>query len=148
MLASIGYKQITFCPYFGKEFWNNCLTALNQSNPGLVTGYNLQCYSGGSGNIEYVSAWIQGVQGVMGPEFDAAAFINPGLWCLNGSECSDGMDPATIQGYFHNWAKDGVTGGFIWLYDDLVKCGNDPSDYAGAINNGIGELSGNLNYRT
>jgi hypothetical protein len=48
------------------------------------------------------------------------------------------MSPATIQGYFEGWAKIGVAGGFIWIYDDIMKCGNDPAAYAAAINNGLG----------
>ncbi len=137
MLATIGYKQITFCPYTDNTFWDGCLEALNKSNPGLVTGYNLQCYSGGSYNIDHVEDWIKGVQKVMGKSFDAAAFINPGLWCKNGTSCSQGMDPKTMNGYFTNWGKQGVRGGFIWLYDDIMKCGNDPAAYAAAINKGV-----------
>jgi hypothetical protein len=138
MLATIGYGQITFCPYTQQAFWNNCLSALNQSNPGLVTGYNLQCYAGGSNNLHDVSSWISGVQAVMGTSFDAAAFVNPGLWCLNGADCSSGMSPGTIEAFFKGWATKGIAGGFIWLYDDIMKCGNDPQDYAVAINDGLG----------
>src|SRR5262249_10519971 len=49
MLAKIGYR-ITFCPYTNASFWVDCLYSLNTQNPGLVTQFNLQCYSGGTGN--------------------------------------------------------------------------------------------------
>ncbi|WP_316821898.1 hypothetical protein [Pedobacter gandavensis] len=137
MIADIGYKEVTFCPYWNSDLWNKCLVELNTSNPGLVTAYNLQCYSGGSGNLYSVPEWIASVKQVKGSDFDAAAFINPGLWCQNGNGCSSGMSPDKIQSYFQGWAPDGVAGGFIWLYDDVVKCGNDPSAYASAINNGL-----------
>lgn len=137
MLAAIGYGQVTFCPYTLPSFWNGCLAALNQSNPGLVTGYNLQCYSGGAYNLYDVPDWIAGVQNVMGEGFNAAAFVNPGLWCANGNACSYGMGPATMQNYYSGWAADGVTGGFVWLYDDMMKCGNNPAAYAAAVNSGL-----------
>ncbi len=138
MLASIGYKEVTFCPYSDQQFWAGCLAALNGSNPGLVTGYNLQCYSGGEGNLNNVPSWISSVQAVMPPEFNAATFINPGLWCKNGPGCSQGMSAATIEQTFSGWGSIGIIGGFIWLYDDIMKCGNDPASYANAINTGLG----------
>lgn len=138
MLATIGYQQITFCPYTNSAFWINCLVLLNKTNPGLVTGFNLQCYAGGSGNIGYVKqGWIDPLQKAMGPNFDAPAFINPGLWCKHGDDCMQGMDPKQINSQFKKWKKDKIQGGFIWLYDDIEKCGNDPEAYADAIISGL-----------
>jgi hypothetical protein len=138
MLSNIGYKEITFCPYTMSSFWINCLTAIEATHPGLVTGFNLQCYAGGSGNLNSVQqGWIDPLQKAMPSGFNAAAFIDPGLWCKNGSGCTQGMDASTIQSYFSGWKNDGITGGFIWLYDDIMKCGNDPQSYANAILKGL-----------
>ena len=138
MLATIGYKEITFCPYTNTSFWINCLTAIQETNPGLVTGFNLQCYAGGSGNLYNLKqGWIDPLQSAMPSGFDAAGFIDPGLWCKNGSGCAQGMDSNTIQGYFSQWKSDGTKGGFIWLYDDIMKCGNNPQSNANAILNGL-----------
>lgn len=135
MLATIGYKEVTFCPYFGMSFWAGCLKALESSNPGLVTGYNLQCYSGGSPNLYNVQGWINSISSIKGNQ--APEFIMPGLWCQHGQNCNQGMSPSTIQGYFHGWKSLGTEGGFIWLYDDIEKCGNNPKSYADAILNGL-----------
>jgi hypothetical protein len=138
MLADIGCKEITFCPYSNQQFWINCLVALNKTNPCLVTGFNLQCYAGGAYNIGNVKKdWIIPLQAAMGKDFDAAAFIDPGLWCKHGDDCLQGMDPKQIQSQFAKWKKDKITGGFIWLYDDIEKCGNDPQAYAHAILDGL-----------
>ncbi len=143
MLATIGYKQITFCPYMDMQFWAGCLGALESSNPGLVTGYNLQCYAGGSINVYQVPQWIASV----GPYVsNPGAFINPGLWCRNGSGCMSGECPDQMEAQYKGWKSDGVAGGFIWLYDDILACessrtcsGNpmNTAAYAGAILNGL-----------
>ncbi|WP_052752934.1 hypothetical protein [Kordia zhangzhouensis] len=138
MLAGIGYQQITFCPYTNSPFWINCLVSIEQTHPGLVTGFNLQCYAGGAYNIGNVKQyWIEPLQKAMSKGFDAAAFINPGLWCTHGDNCDQGMNPKQVNAQFGKWKKEGITGGFIWLYDDIEKCGNDPAAYAAAILHGL-----------
>ncbi|MBD8889965.1 lysyl endopeptidase [Roseibium litorale] len=119
MLYAIGFN-VTFCPYTNTSFWTNCLKALNTATPGLVTGFNLQCYAGGAGNDP--SSWISAIQTAMGSGFDAAGFVFPGLWCINGNGCSQGQCPSSIQSTFAGWKSTGIGGGFIWLYDDIQKC--------------------------
>lgn len=138
LLSDIGYKEVTFCPYTNSPFWINCLVSLEKTNPGLVTGFNLQCYAGGAYNIGRVKTdWIDPLQLAMGKGFNAPAFVDPGLWCKNGDGCAQGMDPKQIKSQFTKWKKDKITGGFIWLYDDIEKCGNDPKAYADAILSGL-----------
>ncbi len=138
MLAAIGFEEITFCPYTNSPFWINCLKSLEATNPGLVTGFNLQCYAGGAYNIGRVKKdWIDPLQLAMGKGFDAPGFVDPGLWCKNGDGCTQGMDPKQIQSQFTKWKKDKITGGFIWLYDDIQKCGNDPEAYSNAVLSGL-----------
>jgi hypothetical protein len=119
MLNTLGY-QVTFCPYTMMDFWVECLSVLNTQTPNLVTGFNLQCYAGGSGNNPQY--WIDGIAQKMGSGFAADSFVYPGLWCRNGTNCSDGSCPEDIQNQFQGWKPEGIDGGFIWLYDDLQKC--------------------------
>jgi len=59
--------------------------------------------------------------------------VIPGLWCLhNGSQ---GDSASSVQSRLTNW-KSSSDGGFIWLYDDIMKLSspNSTSDYANAIN--------------
>ena len=122
LLHSLGY-QVTFCPYTQANFWINCLYALNSQTPNLVTGFNLQCYAGGSGNDP--ANWITAIQNKMGTGFDAKGFVFPGLWCKNGSGCQSGQCPTgtnSISAQFNQWQHMGIQGGFIWLYDDILHC--------------------------
>jgi len=129
MLASLGY-QVTFCPYTQTDFWTGCLQQLEQSNPGLVTAFNLQCYAGGGGNDP--SDWIAAVANAMGPTFPAASFIIPGLWCRHGDGCLEDNCPAEIQTAFKQWQSLGITGGFIWVLGDIETCENSGTCGAGA----------------
>jgi hypothetical protein len=114
------------------------LKSLDGTNPGLVTGFNLQCYAGGAYNIGRVKKdWIDPLQAAMGKDFDAPGFVDPGLWCKHGDGCTQGMDPKQIKSQFTKWKKDKITGGFIWLYDDIQKCGNDPGAYADSVLGGL-----------
>ncbi|HVZ38215.1 MAG TPA: lysyl endopeptidase [Candidatus Kapabacteria bacterium] len=145
MLSTIGFGQITFCPYTYMSFWAGCLKALESSNPGLVTGYNLQCYSGGGGNVFQIPQWIGSIEPILGS--GASAFISPGLWCRNGSNCLSGECPDQMEVQYRGWQPDGIQGGFIWMYDDIQSCVNsntcsgnpmNSAAYAGAIVNGLG----------
>lgn len=135
MLGDIGYQEVTFCPYTNMNYWAQCLDGVQQSHQGLVTGYNLQCYAGGAGNPYQFDQWINSIKGILGDR--AAEFINPGLWCKNGTGCSAGQSPAEIEAEFRSWKSYGFTGGFIWLFDDIVKCGPNPQSYAKAIGMGL-----------
>jgi len=123
MLHGLGF-EVTFCPYEEPDYWTGCLRRLNGPTPGLVTGFNLQCYSGGGDNQP--SDWVKAVQAAMGPGFDAAGFVRPGLWCIHtpdgGPTCSDGQCPDSIEATFQGWRELGLTGGWIWLLDDVLKC--------------------------
>lgn len=122
MLHEIGY-EVTFCPYDQQNFWIECLYELNSQTPGLVTGFNLQCYAGGQWNIDQVQNWIDAIAARMGPSFPAATFVNPGLWCRSKeSNCVIGSCPPDVTAQFAAWQPTGIQGGFIWLYDDLQYC--------------------------
>ncbi|MGH1438313.1 MAG: lysyl endopeptidase [Lewinella sp.] len=137
MLAEIGYKEVTFCPYTSISFWQGCLETLEKTNPGFVTAFNLQCYAGGAGNLNDLQPWIDAVKCVLPANSNPAEFIVPGLWCKHGDGCSAGMSAQEIETQFNAYKTQGIRGGFIWLYDDIIKCGNDPKSYADAIIQGL-----------
>jgi hypothetical protein len=145
MLGSLGYT-ITFCPYENPGFWTGCLSALNVNNPGLVTGFNLQCYAGGA--INTPEQWIEYITAKMGTAFPAASLVYPGLWCYPGDPTSSGgagCCPDAVTDEFADWKSSGIQGGFIWRYDDIQQqlgkggCAGamDTAAYARAIVRGL-----------
>ena len=135
MLGGLGF-EVTFCPYNRPGFWLDCLQALHGQAPGLVTAFHLQCYAGGAWNEP--GTWIRRIADRMGPAFDATAMVQPGLWCRHGGGCQAGDAPADMADRFRAWKADGVRGGFVWLYDDLLACPGFPApDYARALREGL-----------
>jgi hypothetical protein len=157
MLQSIGCPQVTFCPYCLPDTWAGWLRAIDTTSPGLVTGFNLQCYGGGQGNDP--QTWITAIQKVMGNAFDAKGFVFPGLWCVHRHQGStvcfagdDSVCPATVMSTIQGWQPEGIQGGWIYLYDAIQQCVNsnlcgagvamDAAAYAGAIVAGLQPPSG------
>lgn len=145
MLGEIGYS-ITFCPFGDSGFWAGCLAAIEAQAPGLVTGFNLQCYAGGTG--QQPASWAKAIAAATGwPLSRAAALVNPGLWCRNEEPGAEpGRCPSGIADQFAAWQPSGIQGGFIWLYDHLEKsvdsglCGSEAmtaAAYASAIRRGL-----------
>jgi hypothetical protein len=146
MLGAIGFN-VTFCPFGDPDFWVRCLAEIEAQAPGLVTGFNLQCYSGGTG--QNPAAWAQAISAKMGwPLQRAAAYVIPGLWCRHGDGCSEGSCPNDVANQFAAWQSSGIQGGFIWLYDHIQQCEGSGAcgpgvaigsqAYAGAIAAGLG----------
>lgn len=144
LLHQLNYT-VTFCPFNNPGFWVECLEELNGQTPGLVSGFNLQCYAGGAGNTP--GPWIKEVARVMGPDFDAKGFVRPGLRCRRGNRCSEGECPDTFERKFREWSATGIRGGWAWRLDWVLKCQDsgscsggplDVAAYAKAIVNGIG----------
>jgi hypothetical protein len=131
MAQTIGYQNFTIVPYTYAEFWGQVKNSLG---PYLDRAY-LQCYSGGSGNDP--QSWRE----------QLGMPIDPGLWCRNGPDCGDGDSPAEFRSTMGSWHRDaGVPGGFLWLYDDVMKCqpatGYTVADYAAAINQATSASTG------
>jgi hypothetical protein len=122
LLFGLGF-QITFCPYNAPSIWVKALATL--ANAGhLVSWFNLQAYAGGFGNDP--RQWIDAVATVVGTE-RAAQFIVPGLWCYHGQSDEDSRCPSSVQAQFASYqaAGDGLSGGFLWLYDDVLRFQHD-----------------------
>lgn len=87
-LANIGYTHVTFCPYAGNSIWYDTMKALvsAQGNT-FVNAIHLQCYSGGSWNINAVSDWAQGFNNAGGKALMIPGLAtnqsSPGPWWYN-----------------------------------------------------------------
>ena len=87
-LAKIGYAHVTFCPYMGNSIWYDTMKSLvaAQGNT-FVNAIHLQCYSGGSGNIDSVSDWTKGFNNAGGKALMIPGLAtnqsSPGPWWYN-----------------------------------------------------------------
>ncbi len=118
MLGNLGY-HVVLDPYTNAAYWTSVASAVNSQRPGTVDAVHLQAYAGGAGNSP-CSGWGFG-----------AVPVFAGLWDQNAT-------PAHVQSTLTTWHNQcGVTGGFMWLYDDFVGTGK-AAQYAAAINNAVG----------
>lgn len=125
---------ITFCPYdFGHiDFWAGSLKELNQSNPGAVKWWNLQCYDGGMNNDP--QKWANAISKVI-PDFDTTGFILPGDWSRNLAKPDkndrstwywQGDCPPAVSDLMRNFKNEpAVGGGFIWTIDQILNYAED-----------------------
>ncbi len=117
MLGGLGY-HVAPDAFSNSGYWTNVVTQINAQAPGTVDGVHLQAYAGGSGNNPCVG-WNFGTVPVW-----------PGLWDANDT-------PTQVQTTMTGWhSQCGITGGFMWLYDDFVGNGK-AAQYASAINNAV-----------
>ncbi len=118
MLGQLGYK-VNPDAFDNSSYWTSLVSQINTQLPGTVDGVHLQAYAGGSGNNPCVG-WNFGTVPVW-----------PGLWDLNDT-------PSQVQSIMTGWhSQCGITGGFMWLYDDFVGNGL-AAQYANAINTAVG----------
>ena len=123
MLGSLGY-HVEVDPYTNASYWTSVVSQINSQSPGTVDGVHLQTYAGGSGNNP-CSGWNFG-----------SVPVYPGVWDSDDT-------PPQAQSAMSGWhAQCGISGGFLWLYDDIAgKTYNGQDEtaaYASAINAGLG----------
>lgn len=95
MMYTLGYKT-TVAPYTNRSFWENLVSRLGDRCDRVL----IQCYDGGAGNNP--SDWHLGNRAVHAGR-------------MNYQE--GGVDACIAQ--MESWKKNnGVSGGFIWLYND------------------------------
>jgi hypothetical protein len=117
MLGQLGY-HVAPDPFDNSSYWTNVVSQINSQLPGTVDGVHLQAYAGGQGNSP-CSGWNFG-----------SVPVWPGLWDRNDT-------PSQVQSIISNWhSQCGITGGFMWLYDDFVGNGL-AAQYASAINTAV-----------
>lgn len=124
MLGTLGY-HVALDPFTNNTYWTSVAAAVNAQLPGTVDSVHLQAYAGGAGNSP-CTGWNFGAVPVL-----------PGLWDRNST-------PSQVQAMMTSWHNQcGITGGFMWLYDDFVGTGL-VAQYAAAINNAVGGASGGI----
>ena len=117
MLGQLGYHVMPDA-FDNSSYWTNVVSQINTQLPGTADGVHLQAYAGGSGNNPCVG-WNFG-----------SVPVWPGLWDANDT-------PAQVQSMMTGWhSQCGITGGFMWLYDDFVGNGL-AAQYASAINTAV-----------
>jgi hypothetical protein len=135
---------ITYCPFGDKEWWEKCLESVfKSSQKQLVTGFNLQCYSGGAD--EDPVAWASYIEtnqkknGVATP----SNFIVPGYAASNSVGDGPGICPSQFTSKLTR-CKGKVGGAFVWnsqhVFVDAAPCnGKTPAiqDYANAISKAL-----------
>lgn len=137
--------QITYCPYWDQQFWEQCMEAVyKKMNQQPVAWWNLQCYSGGGGNDPV--QWMQNIKqnqsanGVKNP----ATFIVPGYAAANSQGDGPGICPPDVCNTFSGF-QGKVGGGFIWNSQHIFDNGQGQcsggtataAQYAQAITNGL-----------
>lgn len=114
MLGHLGY-HVALDAYTNASYWTGVASSVNSQLPGTVDSVHLQAYAGGAGNNP-CSGWNFG-----------AVPVFPGLW-------DEDDTPSQVQSTLSGWkAECGISGGFMWLYDDFVGNGL-AAQYATAIN--------------
>jgi hypothetical protein len=125
MLGKLGYHVMPDA-YTNASYWTSVVTQINSQRAGTVDGVHLQAYAGGAGNSP-CSGWNFG--GIP---------VYPGI----GDSSIGGDSVPGAQSKFAGWtAQCSITGGFLWLYDDVAgKTYNGKTlsaAYAGAIDAGL-----------
>ena len=111
MMSDLGYKT-SLAPYMNKSYWENLATRINSARPGACDRVMVQCYDGGAGN-------------------------NPCDWHINGlplyagrTNYQSSMEESVSQ--MQSWKDNcGVSGGFVWVYNDETW---DLNDWATRMN--------------
>jgi hypothetical protein len=147
MVFDLGFK-VTFCPYINVSWWQDCMQTLWQKpdKDYKVSWWNLQCYSGGSGNLNNLQPWIDALGAVVGTEA-ASSYLVPGL-APAGENDVDGdyhcpFGSNSFETIAAGWKNPTLGGVFLWRYDPLPEnpqlCGNQNNlaNYVKAINQGL-----------
>jgi len=123
MLIGLAYK-VTLCPYTQTKFWESVTSRVNARKAGSIDRVYLQLYAGGEGNDP--GAWNAHFGGLK---------VEAGLWSKHDTGCTQGDSPQTVQQKLTG-LKSSVSGGWMWLLDDMLACAGQfaVKDYAAAIN--------------
>lgn len=148
MLFGIGF-EVTFCPFVSPTEWQGYMQTLwNKGH--RVSWWNLQGYSGGSGNLtpSGIQPWIDALSAVVG-KGQGASYLVPGLAVQGAKDSYPEQCPGGQQGMCETFAavsQLGLAGGFVWTYDDVLgntqPCSGaipTAADYSKAIRDGLAD---------
>jgi hypothetical protein len=145
VLSSKFQAAVTYCPFGDLQgFWEPCLESVYQNlKKQPVAWFNLQCYSGGTG--EDPVDWANGIKtnqkknGVANP----STFIVPGYAANNKAGDGPGICPSVFTSTLSPY-KGKVGGAFVWnsqhIFDDPAPCNGKTAtvqDYAASINKAL-----------
>ncbi|MCF2860821.1 hypothetical protein ABMY44_01415 [Pseudoalteromonas sp. Cnat2-41] len=118
ILFDLGY-QVTFCPYQQPSLWQGYMQTLWDKGY-RVSWWNLQCYSGGLGNLERLQPWLDALSAVVG-EGQGGAYLVAGLAVKGASDSNPELCPSAFCQSFAAVSEQGLAGGFIWKYDAVLS---------------------------
>jgi len=122
---------VTYCPYEQEQFWIDAQTAAVSTSNGSVAWWNLQCYPDLPNSPE---GWLPAIQA----NAPAMGVSDPTTFLVPGTVASQGTVAATQQ--FSQWAgaTQGLNGGFIWQFGNLVPASTNPCPpWADAVIDGL-----------
>lgn len=122
MLGQIGFK-LSFSPIDQQDFWVNFLSSVESKSPGLFTTIHLDCFNSGAGNDPI--AWQNAVTAV-----SPNTIVQAGMTTIGNTD-------NVIEKQFASWGAKGLTGGFIWIYDDILKSNRTAAELALAVQQGL-----------
>lgn len=144
ILFELGF-EVTFCPFSSPIEWQGYMQTLWDKGH-RVSWWNLQCYSGGDGNLSYLQPWINALSTVVGNN-QGASYLVPGLAVLGATDSTPQQCPNGNGGICQSLSSVsnlGLAGGFVWTYDSILgntkPCSDSvptATDYAKAIRNGL-----------
>lgn len=141
MLGKIGY-HVTIAPYTKAKYWRDLIVQTNRARPGTIDAVHLQVYDGGAHN-QPCGGNMPAASGAQSWNFGEVPLL-PGLWDRD-------LSPQQAQAKWERWTRQcGISGGFLWLYDDITgKTYNGQTlaqAYATAINAAIATRSGSRTF--
>ncbi len=140
--------EVTFCPYSGPSDWQDYMQRLLKDGH-EVSWWNLQCYAGGSANLDkrQFQLWIDALDAVVGKKRAAASYLVPGFAVKSADDVdpkSDCLCPDQVEATLAGWKNRDLAGAFFWKYDALTlsnsgRCGgtNSLAYYLQAVEQGL-----------
>lgn len=120
MCDALGCK-VALCPYTNQSFW---VKVKNDLGTKIVDRIYVQCYAGGTGNINQLAAWKKAFN----------MDVIPGYWCLHSGNDGGTFSAEQVTEQLRKNINS-ITGCFFWLYDDMEKLSspNSSADYVAAV---------------
>jgi hypothetical protein len=120
--------MVTAAPYdaYYETFWTGVLKQTNTGGSAGFSWWNLQLYGGA-----IYSDWVGYINGLV---------PNPESFLVPGYSVNQGATPSSVENDLSQIQQSfpSLDGGFIWQYEDIIKAGYTPAQYASAIATGLG----------
>jgi hypothetical protein len=120
--------MVTAAPYdaYYESFWTDVLKQTNTGGSSGFSWWNLQLYGGA-----IYSDWVGYINGLVS---------NPESFLVPGYSVNQGATPSSVETDLSQIQQSfpSLDGGFIWQYEDIIKAGYTPAQYASAIATGLG----------